>query len=104
MKPAPGGDQTVKIGVFLPHMIMNSLYEFRSGELFYSLMAGTPHVPLLQQYKSCSRAPLAPSLGGAHSGLHNVLGARCEQTACSGYLGRGTFLLDLLGWVEETRI
>ncbi|CAK9007826.1 unnamed protein product [Durusdinium trenchii] len=43
VKPAPGGDQTVKIGMFLPHMIMNSLYEFRSGELFYSLMAGTPH-------------------------------------------------------------
>lgn len=33
---------TIKLGMLLPHEVASSLYHFRSGELFYSLLAGTP--------------------------------------------------------------
>lgn len=35
---------SVKLGIFLPHEIVASFYDFRSGDLFYSMLTGTPAV------------------------------------------------------------
>lgn len=36
--------QQVRLGVFLPHEVVSSFYHFRSGDLFYSMLTGTPSV------------------------------------------------------------
>ena len=43
VKYHPGGRSTVKIGMHLPHEILSSLYHWREGVLFYSLLVGSPH-------------------------------------------------------------
>lgn len=60
----PGGDKTVKLGLFLPHELLSSLYRFGGGELFFSLFAGTPqdppknsHAPFVRQFGKDSKAP-----------------------------------------------
>ena len=32
----------VRLGVFFPHEIAAAFYNFRSGDLFYSMLTGTP--------------------------------------------------------------
>lgn len=34
--------KTIKLGIFLPHEIASAFYHFRSGDLFFSLLTGTP--------------------------------------------------------------
>ena len=41
---------TVRLGVFFPHEIVAAFYNFRSGDLFYSMLTGTPAVPQLCPY------------------------------------------------------
>lgn len=41
----------VRLGVFLPHEIASAFYTFRSGDLFYSLLTGTPADPWLHNSK-----------------------------------------------------
>ena len=48
VKPSPGGQQTVRIGMFLPHELFSSFYGWRNGVLFYSFFLGSPDDPLLQ--------------------------------------------------------
>lgn len=43
VKAQPGGLQTVEIGMFCPHELFTSFYEWRNGALFYSLFLGSPH-------------------------------------------------------------
>ena len=39
----PGAKQdTVKIGILLPHEVFASLWEYGNHELFYALLTGTP--------------------------------------------------------------
>lgn len=38
----------VRLGIFFPHEIAASFYNFRSGDLFYSLLTGTPEDTHLQ--------------------------------------------------------
>lgn len=37
--------QQVRLGIFLPHEVASAFYHFRSGDLFYSMLTGTPHAP-----------------------------------------------------------
>ena len=32
----------ITLGVFLPHEVVASFYNFRSGDLFYGMLTGTP--------------------------------------------------------------
>lgn len=40
---------TVRLGIILPHELAASFYHFRSGDLFYSLLTGTPEDSWLQR-------------------------------------------------------
>ena len=40
--------KTIKLGIFLPHEIASAFYHFRSGDLFFSLLTGTPDVAQLK--------------------------------------------------------
>ena len=48
---ANGGEasrmDSIQLGIFLPHEIVSSFYHFRQGDLFYSLLTGTPAVSKL---------------------------------------------------------
>lgn len=42
MKPSPGGQQSVKIAMNLPHEMFSSLYYWRDGVVFFSHLASSP--------------------------------------------------------------
>ena len=40
---------SVRLGVFFPHEVAASFYNFKAGDLFYNMLTGTPEVAWLQE-------------------------------------------------------
>ena len=55
--------ETVKVGFLLPHEVVAALHGFSEGELFYSLVAGTPSEPLTMSGLLHDFSRLFPPIG-----------------------------------------